>query len=348
MPGEHAPQDAVLMAWPERPDNWRDNAGPAREAFAAVARAIAPVTPVIVCAAEAQLETARDMLPAEVELLAIPGNDSWMRDIGPTYVIDGRGQRRGVDWQFNAWGGEVDGLYDDWSLDDALAGKLLEHRGEARYRAPLILEGGAIHVDGEGTCYTTAECLLHPSRNPHLGQAEIEGYLSEYLGVDSVIWLPRGLYNDETNGHVDNILHVVCPGEVVLTWCDDEADPMYAICREAEAALLSARDARGRTPVVHRLPLPGPLYISGAEAAGVVHSEGMARAAGERLAASYANFLITNSRVVAPLLDPAHDAEAMEILAGLFPGREVVGVPAREILLGGGNIHCITQQIPSA
>ncbi len=334
------------MAWPQRPDNWRNTAQPAQAAFAAVAAAILPATPVFMCVAESDYDSARSAMPAGVELLRIPSDDCWMRDIGPSYVIDGDGDRRGIDWQFNAWGGEVDGLYADWRQDDALAGKLLALRGEERYRAPLVMEGGALHVDGEGTCFTTGECLLHPSRNPDLDKAAIEQYLRDYLAVSKVIWLPRGVYHDETNGHVDNLMHVVCPGEVVLSWCDDPQDPMYAICREAEAVLLETPDARGRSLLVHRLPMPGPLYMSEAEAAGVEPSAGMSRQAGERLAASYANFLITNSRVVFPLLDPRHDDEARHVLAGLFPEREVVGVPGREILLGGGNIHCITQQIP--
>lgn len=348
MPGEHEPQRAVLMAWPERGDNWRNNASHAQQAFTAVAEAIAGATPVIMCASAGQLETARGMLPGSVELVEIPCNDSWMRDIGPSFVINNAGDIRGVDWRFNAWGGEVNGLYENWADDDALAGRVLAMRGEGRYRAPLILEGGSIHVDGEGTCITTAECLLHPGRNPGLDQPEIEDLLCAYLNVDKVIWLPRGLYNDETDGHVDNILHVVKPAEVVLTWCDDPADPVYEICRDCLAELESQTDARGRKFKVHKLPLPGPLYITEEEAAGVAPSPHMERSAGERLAASYANFLITNKRVVFPLLDRAHDDQVQGILQGLFPGREVVGVAGREIVLGGGNIHCITQQIPAA
>lgn len=347
MPGEHEPQQAVLMAWPERGDNWRENAAPAQQAFAAVAAAIAEETPVLMCVSAAQHQCARRMLPATVQLLDIPSNDSWMRDIGPTYVRNAAGSLRGVDWHFNAWGGKVNGLYKDWALDDALAEKLLATRGEDRYRAPLVLEGGSIHVDGEGTCITTAECLLHPGRNPGLEKPELEDLLSEYLGVEKIIWLPRGLCHDETDGHIDNILHVVGPAELMLTWCDDPADPVYDICRECLVALERERDARGRTFTVHKLPLPGPLFTSAAEAAGIEPSSSMVRAAGERLAASYANFLITNGRVVFPLLDPSQDDLARQVLQKAFPAREVVGVDGREILLGGGNIHCITQQIPA-
>lgn len=346
MPGEHEPQRAVLMAWPERADNWRDRAVPAQRAFVALAGAILPATPVIMCVSANQHANARAQLPEAVQLLQITGNDAWMRDIGPTYLTNGRGALRGVDWPFNAWGGEVDGLYPDWEQDDALAASLLAMRGEPRYRAPLVMEGGAFHVDGDGTCFTTAECLLHAGRNPGLDPPTIEQHLCDYLGVTRVIWLPRGVFNDETNGHVDNLMHLPRPGEVILTWCDNPADPMYAICREALAVLESSVDARGRCLQVHRLPLPGPLHYSARESRGVTASPGMSRRAGERLAASYANFLITNGRVIFPLLDSRLDEEAREILAGVFPGREVTGVPGREILLGGGNIHCVTQQIP--
>ncbi len=347
MPGEHEPQQAVIMAWPQRPDNWREHAYPAQLAFTAVATAIAGATPVIMCVSPEQYDKARQMLPTAVDVVQIPSDDSWMRDIGPSYVVNDRGELRGVDWQFNAWGGEVNGLYESWDHDDALAGKVLALRGEDRYRAPLVLEGGSIHVDGEGTCITTAECLLHPGRNPSLRKEEIEALLCDYLNVSKVIWLDSGLYSDETDGHVDNILHIVGPGQVVLTWCNDPADPMYDISRQCLATLEAATDARGRRITVHKLPMPGPLFVTGEEAAGIEHSEGMAREAGERLAASYANFLITNDRVVFPLLDPEHDDEVAGILASLFPERSIVGVAGREILLGGGNIHCITQQIPA-
>ena len=346
MPGEHEPHQAILMAWPTRSDNWRDDAAPAQEAFTELALAIDEVTPVIMCASPEHYDYARAMLPDVIDVVSIASDDSWMRDIGPSYVVNEQGELRGVDWPFNAWGGVVNGLYDHWEHDDALASTLLALRGDGRYRAPLVLEGGSIHVDGKGTCITTAECLLHPGRNPDLGQDEISKFLRQYLGVTKIVWLPNGLYNDETDGHVDNILHFVRPGEVILTWCDDPEDPMFAISRSALAALESTTDAEGRSFTVHKLPMPGPLFITSEEAAGVEESAGMDRGAGERLAASYTNLLITNGRVIFPLLDPDHDDEAADILGKIFSDHEVVGVAAREILLGGGNIHCVTQQIP--
>jgi agmatine deiminase len=271
-----------------------------------------------------------------------------MRDVGPTFVLDGRGGRRGVDWRFNAWGGLEGGLYFPWDRDERVARKVLEVEGVDRYRAPIVLEGGSIHVDGEGTVLTTEECLLNPNRNPSLSRAQVEQALRDYLGAESVIWLGRGVYNDETDGHIDNLACFVRPGVVLLTYGDDEADPQHAISMDALTRLQSATDASGRDLEVIRMPSPGPLAITEEEAQGVQSAPGSKpRRAGERVAASYVNFHLGTSRIVFPLLDSRYDEQAAEILRGCFPGREVVGVPAREILLGGGNIHCITQQVPA-
>ncbi len=229
-----------------------------------------------------------------------------------------------------------------------MAARVLEIEGAGRYRAPLVLEGGSIHVDGEGTVLTTEECLLNPNRNPGLSRERIERALLDYLGAEKVVWLGRGVYEDETDGHIDNLACFARPGVVLLTWAEDESDPQQAISRDALARLEAASDARGQPFEVVKLPSPGPLRTTTEEAAGVQAREGtLPRRAGGRLAASYANFYLGNSRVVMPLLDERHDDEAAAILARCFPEREVVGVPSREILLGGGNIHCITQQVPA-
>jgi agmatine deiminase len=252
-----------------------------------------------------------------------------------------------VDWIFNAWGGLDGGLYFPWAFDDLVAAKVCELEAVARYRAPFVLEGGSVHVDGEGTCITTEECLLNPNRNPDLSRAEIEAHLRSYLGVETIIWIPRGVYGDETDGHVDNLACFSRPGRVLLTWCEDRGDPQAAISREARQVLESAVDARGRRLDVGLLPSPGPLSISAQEAAGVDPSDhSRPRRAGDRLAGSYVNFLVTNASVVYPLLDPDHDDEAGALLGEEFTDRRIEGVSGREILLGGGNIHCITQQVP--
>jgi len=349
MPGEFESHAGCWMLWPERPDNWRNGGKPAQQAFAAVAAAIAGSEPVTMAVSAAQYANARERLPPEVRVTEMSSNDAWMRDVGPTFVVNDRGGCRGVDWQFNAWGGLHGGLYRPWHLDDAVAQKVLEIEGRDRYRAPLVLEGGSIHVDGQGTLLTTEECLLNPNRNPNLSRTEVESLLAKYLSVESIIWLPRGVYLDETDGHVDNLCCFVRPGVVALTWTKDRSDPQYEISRDAWERLKAARDARGRALEVHKIVQPGPLYMTKQEAEGLDRAGAFApREAGSRLAGSYVNFYIGNRCVVAPLLDSRHDNAALRKLKALFPEREVIGVPSREILLGGGNIHCITQQVPIA
>jgi agmatine deiminase len=344
MPGEFEPHDGCWMIWPERPDNWRLGAGPAQDAFAAVAESIAVSEPVTMAASAAQLERCRSLLSPSIQVVEMPSDDAWARDTGPTFVVDGAAGRRGVDWRFNAWGG----IYSPWDQDERVAARILAVEGADRYRAPLVLEGGSIHVDGEGTVLTTEECLLNPNRNPELSRERIERALRDYLGAEKVVWLGAGVFEDETDGHVDNLACFARPGVVLLTWAEDPSDPQHAISRDALERLQAATDACGRPLEVIKLPSPGPIPIEAEEAAGVATREGtLPRRAGDRLAASYANFYLGNSRVVMPLLDERHDEEAGAILQDCFPEREVVGVPSREILLGGGNIHCITQQVPA-
>lgn len=349
MPAEFAPHAGTWMLWPERPDNWRQGAKPAQRAFAAAAAAIAAFEPVTMGVSAAQFHNARRLLPPAIRLVELSSNDAWLRDCGPTFVIDGKGGLRGVDWVFNAWGGLVDGLYFPWDLDDAVAQKVLEIERAGRYRAPLVLEGGSIHVDGQATCLTTAECLLSPGRNPSLSQVEIESLLQEYLNVESVLWIPRGVYNDETKGHVDNLACFLRPGVVALTWTDDRSDPQYERSQEAYDYLASAKDARGRPLQVHKIHQPAPVLISEDEAEAVDCVPGvLPRQPGDRLAASYINFYLCNGGAIVPIFGDPHDTPALARLQELLPERRVVGVPAREILLGGGNIHCITQQQPAA
>ena len=349
MPAEFERHAGCWMLWPERTDNWRAGAKPAQAVFAAVAEAIAASEPVTVGVSAAQFQNARSCLSSRVRLVELTSNDAWMRDCGPTFVVDARGRRRGIDWTFNAWGGLAGGLYFPWDRDDEVAQKVLEIEGAERYRTPFVLEGGAIHVDGQGTCLTTEECLLNPNRNPGLGRAEIEEVLRRYLGVSTVIWLGAGVYLDETGGHIDELACFTSPGHVALTWTDDRKDPQYEISNDAYQRLRKARDARGRDLTIHKILQPGPLFMTAAEAAMIDGREGSrARRAGDRLPASYINFYVANRHVVMPLYDKRRDRAAMRTLARLFPTRKVGGVATREVLLGGGNIHCITQQVPRA
>jgi len=347
MPAEFSPHAGCWMLWPERRDNWREGAQPAQQAFAEVAAAIARFEPVTVGVSASHYEFARNHLAPAVRVVEISHDDSWMRDVGPTFVVNKKGVKRGVDWRFNAWGGLNGGLYFPWDQDDAVARKVLEIERCDRYRAPIINEGGAIHVDGQGTALVTEQCLLNPNRNPELSRADIEQHLRDYLGVNTILWLGQGVVNDETDGHVDNLACFVKPGVIALHWTDDARDPQHEVSVDALQRLRAARDARGRTIEVIKLPMPGPLELTAAEARGILCSDNAhRRESGLRLAASYVNFYIANRGIVMPLLDKKTDRLAASRIQRAFPGRQVVGVPAREILLGGGNIHCITQQVP--
>lgn len=351
MPAEWASQSQIWMIWPQRPDNWRLGGKPVQAAHVALAKAIARFEPVTVGVCASQYDNARARLDKpNIRVVELSNDDAWVRDTGPTFVINDSGEVRGVDWGFNAWGGFDGGLYSPWQRDEQVASKILEIERCARY-APeaFILEGGSIHVDGEGTLITTEECLLHRNRNPHLFRQEIEEVLREQLAVDTIIWLPQGLFNDETDGHVDNFCCYVRPAEVLLAWTDDPQDPNFERCQAALNVLENARDAKGRALLVHKMPIPGPLFATQEECDGVDLVEGsQERHPSVRLAASYVNFLIVNGGIIAPSFDDPKDAEAKAILQRVFPEHEVVMVPGRELLLGGGNIHCLTQQQPAA
>ncbi len=349
MPGEFEPHQGCWMLWPERGDTWRLGAKPAQEAFTAVAAAISRFEPVSVGVSGYQLDNARQLLPEHVRVVEISSDDAWMRDVGPTFVVNDRAREiRGIDWQFNAWGGIEKGLYFPWDQDDQVARKVLELERMGRYRAPFILEGGSIHVDGEGTLITTETCLLNTNRNPKLSKRQLEDYLKSFLNVDKIIWIPEGVHLDETDGHVDNLCCFVKPGSVLLTWTDDTKDPQRNISEKALDILSRSKDARGKSLTVHKIHQPGPLFMTEAESKGLVYSKSARpRKPNDRLAGSYINFYMANGGIVMPLFDDSHDAAAQQALQALFPERGVVGVQAREILLGGGNIHCITQQVPA-
>jgi len=348
MPAEFEPHAGCWMLWPERPDNWRLGAKPAQRAFVQVATAIAHFEPVTIGVSSAHFVRARRALPPAVRLVEMSHDDCWMRDVGPSFVVDKKGAVRGVHWRFNAWGGLRGGLYASWDQDELVAVKVLEIEGRDRYRAPLINEGGAIHVDGAGTALVTEECLLNVNRNPSLNRARIEAYLKDFLGVRTIVWLGKGVFNDETDGHIDELACFVRPGVVCLSWTDNRRDPQHAISLDAWERLHDVRDARGHRLTVHKLPMPGPLTITAREARGVETRAGSApRRTGQRLAASYVNFYAANGGIIMPLLDPRRDRAAAVLLKRLFPQRRVVGIRTREILLGGGNIHCITQQVPA-
>ena len=354
MPGEFEPHDGTIMIFPERPGSWHHGAEPALPAFLQLFRTIAAEEPLYLLVSPRTREKAVRLLQdvPNVHILEIPQNDAWARDTAPTFVRNAAGEVRGIDWQFNAWGGTVDGLYADWAADNALAGRFCDRMGYPCYDAQhFVLEGGSIHADGQGTILTTERCLLSPGRNPQYSREEIGRMLCGYLGAKKVIWLPRGIYQDETNEHVDNVCAFLRPGEVVLAWSDEENEPQYALSRASCAVLERETDACGRQFIIRKLPVPAhPVCITEEDLEGFDFAPGEdVREAGERLAASYVNFYFTGHSVLLPQFggeNAQSDALAAELMQTWCPDRRIVPVPARELLTGGGNIHCLTQQIP--
>lgn len=360
MPAEYELHKGTIIIWPKRPGSWIYGAVKAREAFAHVICAISESEQVFVLAEPDVIDNARETVSAickqgkyktdySINYIEMESDDAWARDVGPTFVINGMGDVRGIDWEFNAWGGTFDGLYASWDKDDKVARIFCEKQGYDVYDAhPFVLEGGSIHTDGEGTVVVTESCLLSRGRNPELSKQQIEEKLKEFLGAKKIIWLPFGIYNDETNEHVDNVCAFTEPGHVVLAWTDNPDDPQYDMSVADYAVLSNATDARGRKIVVHKLPIPKkPVCITEYELKGFEFEDGEdEREAGERLAASYANFYITNGGVLVPQFGDENDKLAVDILGKCFPDRTVYPIYARDIIVGGGNIHCITQQIP--
>lgn len=354
MPAEFSEHEGTLLIWPVRPGSWGTDPRPAQKTFSGIIKVLAKNEKVWVLADKEHKSEAEEALRyPNIQVLEIPTDDAWARDVGPTFVTDGK-HIRGINWKFNAWGGEVDGLYAHWDRDDAAAVSFCYAIEKDVYDyADFVLEGGSIHTDGEGTLLVTETCLLSAGRNPELSREEIEKRLCEALGVSKVLWLPYGIYNDETNEHVDNVCAFIRPGEVVLAWTDDESDPQFAMSKADYEYLSQVTDAKGRKLTIHKLPIPDhPVLVSDEALGQYEFEEGEdVRDAGERLAASYANFYFGNGVVLVPQFggeNSESDRRALEILRKLCPEREVIGIDSMSVLLGGGNIHCITQQVPKA
>jgi agmatine deiminase len=317
------------MEWPCRAELWGDRLEAARDAYAEVAMSIAAFEPVTMIAkpknfVDASLRVGKDK---NITLFSLPHDDSWMRDNGPTFVVDAARQVAGVDWRWNAWGNK----YPDHERDGAVAEEVLKHLEMRRYEAPFVLEGGAIHADGEGTLLTTESCLLNPNRNPGIGRADMEELLAAYLGIRKVIWLGSGLKDDDTDGHVDNLACFARPGLVLALSCSDSADANHAPLKDNIARLRASTDAHGRALEVVEIEQPRARYLPD----------------GRRFPLSYINFYIANGAVIIPAFEDPQDGRATESVGRAIPGREVIQVPAIDIVFGGGGIHCITQQQPA-
>ena len=343
MPAETAPQERVWMAFPAEGVTLGDTDAERSEGYAAwtaVAAAVSRFTPVTILVDPAEIARARRLLPGEVEIVAAPVDEFWMRDHGPTFVVDDATGRLGaVDWVFNGWGAPE---WAQWRKSAEHARLIAEAVGAEVVSSLLVNEGGGIHVDGEGTVLLTETVQLDPRRNPFADRARVEAEMARTLGADTAIWLPRGLTRDYdefgTNGHVDIVAAFAAPGRLLLHDQRDPSHPDHAVMRDLRALLQEQTDAAGRPLEIIDLPAPATLRDRSGDGSGDDEAY---------VDWSYVNHLVTNSGVIAcGFGEPAADAEAAAILADAYPGRDVVTVDARPIFARGGGIHCITQQQP--
>ena len=384
MPAEFAEQERVWMGWPHRTDTWPHGAKPAQKQYADIAREIAEFTPVVMCANEADYANCKAVFEDDenVTVIEMTTNDAWFRDTGATFVVNGKGEKRANNWHFNAYGGFVDGLYFPWDADDQIASKMAELAGARQYRPDdLILEGGSITVDGEGTAIVTDQCLLSPGRTCSAVRVEEEDedsiwpkyalkfepwseplreymteHLKEYLGVEKVIWVKEGIDPEETNGHIDDVATFIAPGVVAVIWTDNPDYPFYEQCHAAYETLSNETDAKGRKLKVYKLPMPAkPLFMDQKSCDSIdVDENAEPRVADEPLIASYMNYLVTNHGVITPQYGDENDQLAIDTLRKIYDETwgegvyKVVGVKSEQVVYGGGNIHCITQQEPKA
>ena len=328
VPAEWAPHRAMWLGFPSHAELWEENLEPARREVADLARALAGPgrerVRLMVHGDDGVKSAARLLKGVEgVEIVAGQFGDIWIRDTGPIFLA---GSGRAAAFRVNGWGGKyvLEG-------DDAVADQIAAAAGAVLERHDLVMEGGSLDHDGAGTVLTTRQCLLNPNRNPGMTEAAAEAALAASLGVRKVLWLGDGLLDDHTDGHVDNLARFVAPGVVVCPMAYGRDDPNTGIYDAAAEALGGMTDADGRRLKVVRVPSPGRILDAG----------------GEVVPASHMNFLIANGAVVAPAYEDVASGYALEALRTVFPDREVIGLPARAILTGGGSFHCISQQEPA-
>jgi agmatine deiminase len=338
MPAEWEPHAATWLAWPERESDWPGKLAVIPWVYGEIIRAISRHERVnLIVPDAAAADRARNLLArvnvdaANVALHILATDRSWVRDSGPIFVVNDRGERLVLDWHFNAWA-----KYPDWTLDDQVPEFVADFHQIRRVQPSIndyriVLEGGSIDVNGEGLLLTTEECLLSKTqeRNPPLDRAGYEGVFADYLGVKKVLWLDRGIVGDDTHGHVDDLARFVAPRTVVVVVERNAADENYAILHENLDRLKGLTDLEGRMLEIVPLPMPRPLVFDGI-----------------RLPASYANFYIANGVVIVPTFNDPADRDALGTLGELFPDREIIGIHCVDLVWGFGTLHCMTQQEP--
>jgi agmatine deiminase len=328
-PAEWEPHAATWLAWPRKPETWPGKFEPIPGVWQALVLTLAEFEPVHILAGGDVLPQARAHLGdvPNVALHDIATNDVWVRDHGAMFLGGPPSLEPAlVDWEYNAWGGK----YPPFDLDNAVPAHVARLTGRRRFTPGVILEGGAVDGNGEGTILTTEPCLLNPNRNPQLSRADVERYLGDYLCAKKILWLAGGIAGDDTDGHIDELARFVGPTTVVAAIEEDPKDENYAPLRDNHRRLAKMTDARGRPLEVLPIPMPRPMYYDN-----------------QRLPASYLNFYIANGVVIVPTFGDPADRVALDALARLFPGRQIRGLDAVDLVWGLGAFHCITQQQPA-
>jgi agmatine deiminase len=346
MPAEWEPHAATWLAWPHNKADWPGKFAPIPWVYAEIVRQLAKGEVVRILVGDDKLRAGAERILkqagadlTQIDFVRQPTDRVWTRDSGAIFVTDGKGKRAATTWRFNAWA-----KYPDWKRDVKIPATMAKVAGvptwqpvaaggaAAKAAAPVVMEGGAIDVDGEGTLLATEECLQSPvqERNPGLDKAAYQAVFADALGITKVLWLAHGIVGDDTHGHIDDLCRFVGPGRLVLATEQDPRDANYRLLAENHERLQGARDAKGRKLEVIDLPMPAPLVFSG-----------------QRIPASYANFYIANGRVLVPTFNDPQDRIALGILAECFPGREIVGIHAVDLVWGLGTLHCMTQQEPA-
>ena len=336
MPAEWESHSATWLSWPHNQITWEPSILPdVEQTYLAMIRALAPGEEVHILVNDAatldfveKKITQAGISLERIRLHIIPTKDAWIRDYGPNFLVSGEKEIRKIafnNWRFDSWGGK----YDDLLTDNEAAGKIAQIFKIPTFEPGIVLEGGAIDVNGKGTCLTTEPCLLNPNRNGGMDREAMEGYLINYLGVQKVIWLKGGMEGDDTDGHIDNLARFVNPTTILCAYEEDPSDPNHEGLKDNYDRLESATDQDGNPLNIIRLPMPGKVEASSG-----------------RLPASYANFYIGNRVILLPVYNTANDSKAEAILKEAFPEREIVPIPCRELVQGFGSIHCVTQQQP--
>lgn len=346
IPGEYELHNGTMVMYPFRTDIWRDNAIHMQSYIIGLVKKISKYEHVYLICSPHLLNSVSYLASASVSLLPIDYDDIWIRDTAPTFTRY-NGRLICLDWTFNAWGGAKEGSYSPWDNDNALAQKVANYFNLPCKKVPIVLEGGAIISDGNGTLFATRSVLLNRNRNPFKSKIEIENLIVEATGDKQIVWIDQGLANDETNGHVDNILSCISKNDLCLAWTEDKRNPNFKRVHKALEVLESCRDIDGKNYNIHLLPLPSTMKISIGEVSGLTYNPSALKRDEEFiLPASYLNFYMLNNAVLIPSFQCKEDDVVAQKIHDLMPEREIVQIYSREPLLGGGGLHCVLHEVP--